>query len=124
MADANDDFILRQLIEDYRNGRDARVVAGRWYPLVASQGFPLSEDATQKLKMPTEIINGRKTAWLSDVIAAAKAYVAADLARPNNRAAAAARARAAKTKPAVRRKPGPTPAMLRLEHVVPPAKRR
>ncbi|MCC2653335.1 MAG: hypothetical protein K0Q60_3501 [Microvirga sp.] len=69
---------------------------GLAHPCLVALGRPLSEQGVRDLVVDTRTLNNCSVARLSDFVKAADEYIGRRLARPNLKAAAAAKARAAK----------------------------
>jgi hypothetical protein len=87
---------ILSLLHEYRDGRDPLVPYGLAHPCLVALGRPLSEQGVRDLVVDTRTLNNCSVARLSDFVKAADEYIGRRLARPNLKAAAAAKARAAK----------------------------
>ena len=88
--------ILSSILEKYRMGRNPRIVLGLAHPVLHALGRPLSVSAARDLLIEPKILNGRNTITISDLLEAADAMIKRQLGRPNLKAAAVAKARAAR----------------------------
>ena len=91
--------LLSSLLREYRDGRDPLVDYGLAHICLVATGRPLAKGAVSDLLVDTIVLNNRSVGKLGDFVEAADAYIARRTGRPNLKADAAARARAAKRDP-------------------------
>jgi hypothetical protein len=89
--------VLDSLITEHREGRDPWVTYEMAHLCLVALGRPLSPQAVRDLVLDVRPLGGRTIARLSDFVSAADAHIARRVARPNLKARAAAKARAAKS---------------------------
>jgi hypothetical protein len=84
------------LLHEYRDGRDPLVTYPLAHQCLVALGRPLSEAGVRDLVVDARTLNNRSVARLSDFVKSADQFIDRRMARPNLKAAAAAKARAAK----------------------------
>lgn len=84
------------LIQEFREGRDPWVTYATAHLCLVALGRPLSPQAVRDLVLDTRTLGGRSVARLGEFVRAADDYINRRVARPNLKAKAAAKARAAK----------------------------
>lgn len=89
-------IFLPQILREYRNGRDPLVGYSVAHLCCMATGRPLSKHTVRDLVVGVKTLNGRSVAPLSEFFDAADKYIGRQLARPNMKAKAAAKARAAR----------------------------
>ena len=98
---ALDLFIVQSILKEYEADGDPLVNYKQGTLCLNAKGRPLRESAVRDLVMETHIVGGETVMRLSTLLKNADLYLARRLARPNLKAAAAKRARAARGKGAV-----------------------
>lgn len=93
---AMDAATVASLLAEHRAGRDPWVDYRFACLCLIATGRPLSPQAVRDLVMDVRTLGGRSVIRLSDAMRAADDYIARRVARPNLKAKAAAKARAAK----------------------------
>jgi hypothetical protein len=88
---------ILSLLQEYRDGRDPLVTYPLAHQCLVALGRPLSEAGVRDLMVDARTLNNRSVARLSDFVKAADEFIDRRMARPNLKAAAAAKARAART---------------------------
>ena len=86
------------LLQEYRDGRDPLVTYPLAHECLVALGRPLSEAGVRDLMVDARTLNNRSVARLSEFVKSADEYITRRIARPNLKAAAAAKARAAKAR--------------------------
>src|SRR5918993_632014 len=84
------------LLHEYRDGRDPLVTYPLAHQCLVALGRPLSEAGVRDLMVDARTLNNRSVARLSDFVKAADEFIDRRMARPNLKAAAPPKARAAK----------------------------
>lgn len=92
-----DPATLASILHEFREGRDPWVTYDLAHACLVALGRPLSPQAVRDLVIDARILGGRTVAKLTEFVESADAYIKRRVARPNMKAMAAAKARAAKS---------------------------
>ena len=92
---------IASLLQEHREGRDPIVSYDAAARILPAIGRPLTPAQVRDLIVAVWVLGGRNVAPLSRFIAAADEVIAFRADRPNRKVAAAAKARAARTRGAV-----------------------